>query len=71
MSPRQYEHIKKLVSPDDHIILILDEDKAGREGREKIIPELAKIAYVKSVLLEQENTSPDNLSSDILSQLIA
>ena len=71
MSKQQYEYFKLLIYSDDRIVLILDEDKAGRAGREKIVPELAKLAYVKSISFDQENTSPDDLSSDELRQLLA
>ena len=71
MSAQQYEHIKQLVNSNDHILLILDEDEAGRGGRSKIIPELAKIAFTKAITFDQENTSPDDLSSDDLAQLLA
>jgi DNA primase len=66
MSPAQEELIRRY----SHIILMLDEDEAGRAARAEIAARLAKFAYVKIHAFEQEGQQPDKLSVEEMQQLI-
>jgi DNA primase len=69
LSPQQEESIANAVNSQSRIVLILDEDEAGREAREKIAPRLAAHCYVRSIRFEREGQQPDSLSDGEFEQL--
>jgi DNA primase len=52
------------------IVLMFDEDDAGRAGREKALVRLARRLFVKVVVLPQEGAQPDHLSENELHALL-
>lgn len=70
MAPRQEELIRKCTNSQSLIIIMLDEDEAGRTGREDIAVRLAKFAFVKIHVFAQEGRQPEDLSSDEVQQLL-
>ena len=66
MSPTQEELIRRY----SHVILMLDEDEAGRAARAEIAARLAQFAYVKIHVFEKEGQQPDKLSAEEMAQLI-
>jgi DNA primase len=52
------------------IILMFDEDDAGRSGREKALLRLARSLFVRVVPLPQEGAQPDHLSESELHALL-
>ncbi len=52
------------------IILMFDEDNAGRAGREKALQRLAQRAFVRVVSLPREGAQPDHLSESELHALL-
>ena len=71
LSPQQEELIARAVKPQDRIVLMLDEDDAGREAREKVTPRLAAHCYVRNFRFEREGQQPDSLTAEQLAQLRA
>lgn len=52
------------------IILMFDEDEAGRAGREKALVRLARKVFVRVVPLPQEGAQPDHLTENELHALL-
>ena len=70
MSAAQEELIRKSTDSRIQIILMLDEDEAGRAGREDIAMRLAKFAFVKIHIFAKENQQPEHLTAEELSTII-
>lgn len=70
MSVAQQELIAQTTFPEDRIIVMLDEDDAGRAGREEVLQRLAPIAYVRVFRFEKEGQQPTDLSGEALRALI-
>lgn len=70
LSPAQEELIRKHTNSNNQIVLMLDEDDAGRSAREEIAGRLAKFAFVKIHVFENEGTQPENLSAEELAQIL-
>jgi len=71
MSPAQEELIRKHVDRKSQIILMLDEDDAGKAGRDDIVTRLAKFAFVKIYIFENEGGQPEDLSPEELLAVFA
>jgi DNA primase len=69
MSAAQEELIRKHTDSKSHVIVMLDEDEAGRTGREDIAVRLAKFVFVKIHTFEQPDMQPDNLTAEEVQQL--
>jgi DNA primase len=70
MSPKQEELLKKSLTPESRVILMLDEDEAGQEAREAIAHRLAKFAFVRIHVFDTAGAQPDQLSYEELSQIV-
>ena len=70
MSPDQQGLIAQHVHPDDRIILMLDEDEAGRKGRIDALPRLALSAFVRLFCFVNEGHQPTDLTGDDLQSLL-
>jgi DNA primase len=70
MSPDQQGLIVQHVHPNDRIILMLDEDEAGRKGRADALQRLALIAFVKLFCFVKESDQPTDLSGDDIRSLL-
>jgi hypothetical protein len=58
-----------MVTPESRIVLMLDEDDAGRVARAKIVPRLTAHCYVRYFRFGEEDQQPDALSAEQLTEL--
>jgi DNA primase len=66
LSQPQEELLAKHLEPADRIIVMLDEDNAGRAGREQVLQRLATRAFVRVFRFPQEGQQPTDLSAEDL-----
>lgn len=66
MSAVQEELIRKHTDRTSQVIIMLDEDEAGRAGREDIAVRLAKFVFVKVHVFGKEGSQPESLNADEL-----
>jgi DNA primase len=64
MSPMQEELIRTHANAYSHIIVMLDDNKAGQEAREEIAGRLAKFAFVKVHAFDKPDMQPEHLSAE-------
>lgn len=64
MSEAQEELLRKHVPPRSSLIIMLDEDEAGRAGRETIAHRLAKAFFVRIYVFGKEGAQPEALSPE-------
>jgi len=68
---REQEQLLRLhTTPESRIVLMLDEDEAGKAARAEIVQRLAVDRFVKIVRLPEHVTQPDQLSANELAELI-
>jgi DNA primase len=70
LSSAQEELIRTGTVPNTQIIVMLDEDDAGRAGREDIAVRLSKFAFVKVHQFGKEGMQPEHLSAEELAEAI-
>lgn len=70
MSAAQEELIKKHTVFNSQIIVMLDENEAGRAGREDIACRLSKHCFVRVHEFDQEDMEPEHLSDDALADIV-
>jgi len=70
MSAAQEELIRQHTNGQSQVIVMLDEDDAGRAGRDDIAARLAKFCFVKVHQFEKPGTQPEHLSADEVAQLL-
>jgi DNA primase len=61
---------EELIRQHSQVILMLDEDDAGRAGREDMAVRLAKFVFVKIHVFAEEGQQPDKLSVEDMQQLL-
>jgi DNA primase len=71
MSPAQEELVRKHTTGKSHILVMLDEDDAGRAGREDIAVRLAKLAFVKVHAFNEQGRQPEALTAEEVAALLA
>jgi DNA primase len=71
LSPAQEELIVRQTNGESRIVLMLDEDDAGRAGREQALQRLAPKAFVKAFRFSKEGQQPDQLSAEEIHELLA
>lgn len=64
MSAAQEELIRKHTDQESQVIVMLDEDEAGRVGREDIALRLSKCVFVRIHTLEKEGFQPEDLTAE-------
>jgi 5S rRNA maturation endonuclease (ribonuclease M5) len=69
MSAAQEALIREHSKPGDHIIVMLDENEAGRAGRDDIACRLSKSCFVRVHEFEQPDMEPEHLSAEQVQQL--
>jgi DNA primase len=69
MSAAQEELIRKHTDCNSQVIIMLDEDEAGRAGREDIATRLSKFCFVKVHTFEKDGQQPEDLSAEEVKQL--
>jgi DNA primase len=70
MSTAQEELVRIQANGQSRIIVMLDEDEAGRAAREDIAVRLAKMAFVKIHSFPKEGMQPDELRTEDLGEII-
>jgi len=71
MSLPQEESIRNHTDTQRLIVVALDEDEAGRAGREDIAVRLSRFAFVKVQVFAMEGQQPENLTPEQIGQLKA
>jgi DNA primase len=71
LSAAQEELLRQHTSQHSQIVVLLDEDEAGRAGRDDLAVRLARFAFVRIHVFDQENQRPEDLSTEELSALVA
>jgi DNA primase len=71
LSPIQAALIQRVITPDERIVVMFDEDDAGRAGREKAVHRLSLHCFVRTHQFAQEGQQPDALTAEQLAQLLA
>lgn len=69
MSAAQEEMIRKITDHKSQVIVMLDEDEAGRAGRDDIATRLSKFCFVKVHTFERAGQQPEDLSAEEVQQL--
>jgi DNA primase len=70
MSAAQEELIRKHTDCNSQAIVILDEDEAGKAGREDIAVRLAKFCFVKTHVFDKPDAQPDQLSAEDMAGIL-
>ena len=69
MSVAQEELIRRHTDRHSQVVVILDEDDAGRGGRENIAARLARFVFVKTHVFEKEGQQPSQLSAEEVQEI--
>ena len=70
LSAGQEELIRRHTDSQSQVIVMLDENEAGRAGREDIACRLAKFCFVKVHEFAQPDTEPEHLTADELKEIL-
>jgi DNA primase len=70
MSAAQEELIRKHTDGRSHVIVMLDEDEAGRAGRDDIACRLAKFCFVKVHQFDEPSAQPEQLFAEDLQEIL-
>jgi len=70
MSAAQEELIKKHTVFNSQIIVMLDENEAGRAGRDDIACRLSKHCFIRAYAFDEENMEPEHLSEGLLADIV-
>lgn len=70
LSPEQAALIQRIVTPDERIVVMFDEDDAGRAGREKATARLSLHCFVHTHRFAQEGQQPDALTPEQIAGLL-
>jgi DNA primase len=71
LSAMQEEALRKATKSSSCVIILFDEDEAGRIGRDKALLRLARQSFVRVVVFPEEGQQPDHLSVSELETLLA
>jgi DNA primase len=69
MSAAQEELIRQHTDSKSQVIVMLDEDEAGRAGREDIATRLSQFCFVKVHTFERDGQQPEDLGAEEVKQL--
>ena len=64
LSPAQEELIRRHTNRHSQAIVVLDEDEAGRFGREDVAVRLSRYSFVRVHVFEEKNKQPENLTAE-------
>ena len=70
LSAAQEELIKRHTNRHSQVIILLDENDAGRAGRDDIACRLAKFCFVTAHVFDQPDMEPEHMSQEEVQQLI-
>ena len=71
MSATQEELIRKHTNGESRVIVMLDEDDAGRAGREDIAARLSRFCFVKVHRFKEPGMQPEHLSAEDVHSLLS
>ena len=71
MSTGQEKLIRKHTNGYTQVVVALDEDEAGRAGRDDIAVRLAKFVFVRIVSFNEEGQQPEHLHAEEVASLFA
>jgi DNA primase len=71
LSPAQEELIRRHTDQHSQILVMLDEDDAGRSARDEIAARLAKFTFVRIHAFEEEGMQPEHLTAEQLAEVFA
>jgi 5S rRNA maturation endonuclease (ribonuclease M5) len=66
----QVELIRRHTNSESRIIIVFDEDEAGRDGRADVAARLSEFCFVKTHAFEQEDMQADQLSAEELHEIL-
>jgi len=70
MSATQEELIRKHTDRNSQVIVMLDEDEAGRAGSEDIAVRLSKFVFVTIHAFDKDGQQPENMSAEEVKQML-
>ena len=70
LSTAQEELIRQHTNRESHVIVMLDENEAGKAGREDIACRLSKFCFVRVHQFDQPDMEPEHLTDEEVQQLI-
>ena len=70
LSAAQEELIRQHTNSQSHVIVMLDENEAGKAGREDIACRLSKFCFVRVHQFSQPDMEPEHLTADEVQQLM-
>ena len=70
LSSAQEELIRQHTNSQSHVIVILDENEAGKAGREDIACRLSKFCFVRVYQFSQPDMEPEHLTAEEVQQLM-
>jgi len=70
LSAAQEELIRRHTNGHSHIIVMLDENEAGKAGREDIACRLSKFCFVKVHTFDTPDAEPEHLTDDELADIV-
>jgi DNA primase len=70
MSAAQEELIRQHTNSQSHVIVMLDENEAGKAGREDIACRLSKFCFVRVHQFDQPDMEPEHLTDEQVQQLV-
>jgi DNA primase len=70
LSASQQELIERTAGPGGRVIILFDEDEAGRKGRAEARERLSELLEVRAPSLGHEGTQPEHIAPDTLLELI-
>lgn len=71
LSPAQEDLIRRHTDQHSQILVMLDEDDAGRGARDEIAARLAKFAFVRLHVFGTEGMQPEHLTAEQLAEVFA
>ena len=69
LSAAQEELIRQHTDKQSHIIVMLDENEAGMEGRADVAARLSQHCFVKTHTFDKPDAEPEHLTADEVRQL--
>jgi DNA primase len=69
MTAAQEELIRQHTNSGSHVVVMLDEDDAGRAGREDIAARLTKFCFVKTNVFDKPGMQPEHMTAEDVKQL--
>lgn len=70
LSQAQEELLQRYASCYSHIIVMFDENEAGRIGREETAARLSRFAFVKTHIFDQEDMEPEHLTAEQVASIL-